>query len=73
MKHHFENTRRRTELILDKLANDQITIRLEVVHFDQAVKSINRAANRLSLSIIGGKFAWDSLQKTLLQGGNKRK
>jgi len=79
MKHLIENTPRRTELILDKLANDQITIRLEVEHFDQAVKSINRAANRLSLSIIaasfiiGGKFAWDSLQKTLLQGGNKQK
>jgi ubiquinone biosynthesis protein len=79
MKHLIENAPRRTELILDKLANDQITIRLEVEHFDQAVKSINRAANRLSLSIIaasfiiGGKFAWDSLQKTLLRGGNKRK
>ncbi len=79
MKHLIENAPRRTELILDKLANDQITIRLEVEHFDQAVKSINRAANRLSLSIIaasfiiGGKFAWDSLQKTLLRSGNKRK
>ena len=79
MKHLIENTPRRTELILDKLANDQITIRLEIEHFDQAVKSINQAANRLSLSIIaasfiiGGKFAWDSLQKTLLQGGNKQK
>ena len=79
MKHLIENAPRRTELILDKLANDQITIRLEVEHFDQAVKSINRAANRLSLSIIaasfiiGGKFAWDSLQKTLLRGDNKRK
>ena len=79
MKHLVENTPRHTEMILDKLANDQITIRLEVEHFDQAVKSINRAANHLSLSIIaaffiiGGKLAWDTLQKTLLQGGNKRK
>src|SRR2546421_4105150 len=79
MKHLLENTPRHTEVILDKLANDQITIRLEVVHFDQAVKSMNRAANRLSLSIIaasliiGGKLAWESLQKTFPQGGNKRK
>src|SRR6266700_2439695 len=79
MKHLVENTPRHTEMILDKLANDQITICLEVEHFDQAVKSINRAANRLSLSIIaasfiiGGKLAWDTLQKTFPQGGNKRK
>src|SRR6266567_3953087 len=79
MKHLLENTPRHTEVILDKLANDQITIRLEVEHFDQAVKSMNRAANRLSLSIIaasliiGGKLAWESLQKTFPQGGNKRK
>jgi ubiquinone biosynthesis protein len=79
MKQLLENTPRHTEVILDKLANDQITIRLEVEHFDQAVKSMNRAANRLSLSIIaasliiGGKFAWESLQKTFLRGGNKRK
>src|SRR6266487_3246680 len=79
MKHLFENGPRHTDIILDKIANDQLTIRLEVEHFDQAVKSINRAANRLSLSIIaasfiiGGKLAWDTLQKTFPQGGNKRK
>lgn len=77
MKHLIENSPRRTELILDKLANDQITIRLEVEHFDQAVKSINKVANRLSLSIlaasfiIGGKFVWDKLQKTPPLGGHK--
>ena len=69
MKHLVENTPRHTELILDKLANDQLTMRFEVEHFDQAIKSINKAANRLSLSIItaslilGGKFLWDNLQK----------
>ncbi len=52
MKRQFENTPRRTEMIIDKLANDQLTLRLEVDHLDDAVKSINRAANRLSLSII---------------------
>ena len=35
-------------MILDKLANDQLTLRLEVEHMDDAVKSLNRAANRLS-------------------------
>ena len=70
MKHLVENTPRRTELILDKLANDQITFRLEVDHFDQAIKSINRAANRLSLSliaaslIVGGKLVLDTLQRS---------
>ncbi len=69
MKHLFEKAPRRTEIIMDKLANDQITVRLEVAHFDQAVKTINKAANRLSLSIIaasliiGGKFVWDNVQE----------
>lgn len=68
MKHLIENTPRRTDVIFDKLANDQLTIRLEVDHFDQAIKSVNKAANRLSLSIlvasfvIGGKFVWENWQ-----------
>jgi hypothetical protein len=79
MKHLIEKTPRRTEMILDKLANDQITVRLEVEHFDQAIKSINKAANRLSPSIIaasliiGGKFVWDNLPKTPPRGKNRRK
>jgi len=70
MKRLFENTPRRTDMILDKLANDQLTLRLEVDHLDEAVKSMNRAANRLSLSIIvasliiGGKLVVDTLAKT---------
>ncbi|HET9999506.1 MAG TPA: AarF/UbiB family protein [Ktedonobacteraceae bacterium] len=78
VKHLIEKTPRRTEMIIDKLANDQITVRLEVEHFDQAVKSINKAANRLSLSIIaasliiGGKFMWDNLQKPSPRGRNRR-
>ncbi len=68
MKHLVENTPRRTDMILDKLANDQLTIKLEVEHLDDVVKSMNRAANRLSLSLIGaalivaGKFAFDFLE-----------
>lgn len=77
MKHLFEKAPRRTEIIMDKLANDQITVRLEVEHFDQAVQSINRAANRLSLSIIaasliiGGKFILDNLQDRPRRGKKK--
>ncbi len=70
MKRLVENSPRRTDMILDKLSNDQLTLRLEVDHLDEAVKSVNRAANRLSLSIIvaaliiGGKFVVDTVQKT---------
>jgi ubiquinone biosynthesis protein len=69
MKHLVENTPRRTDMILDKLANDQLTVRLEVEHVDEVVKSLNRAANRLSLSmliasfIIGGGFLLETLWK----------
>jgi ubiquinone biosynthesis protein len=70
MKRLVENSPRRTDMILDKLSNDQLTLRLEVDHLDEAVKTTNRAANRLSLSIIvaaliiGGKFVVDTVQKT---------
>jgi len=69
MKRLFENSPRRTDMIIDKLANDQLTLRLEVDHLDEAVKSLNRAANRLSLSIIvasmiiGGKLVVDTIGK----------
>jgi ubiquinone biosynthesis protein len=74
MKRLVENSPRRTDLILDKLSNDQLTLRLEIDHLDDAVKSINRAANRLSFSIIvaaliiGGKFVVDTVQKTNKKG-----
>jgi predicted unusual protein kinase regulating ubiquinone biosynthesis (AarF/ABC1/UbiB family) len=70
MKRLFENTPRRTDMIFDKLANDQLTLRLEVDHLDEAVKTLNKAANRLSLSIIvasmilGGKLVVDTLGKS---------
>lgn len=79
MKRLFENTPRRTDMIIDKLANDQLTLRLEVDHLDEAVKSMNRAANRLSLSIIvaslilGGKLVVDTLGKTEKRTSRKRR
>ena len=69
MKHLFENAPRRTDMVLDKLANDQFTIRLEVEQLDEAIKSVNRSARRLALSvllgslIIGGGFILEFLRK----------
>jgi ubiquinone biosynthesis protein len=69
MKHLVENGPRHTDIILDKIANDQLSIHHEIEHFDDAIKSLNRAANRLSASmvigsaIIGGSFLWEVLRK----------
>ncbi len=79
MKRLFESTPRRTDMIIDKLANDQLTLRLEVDHLDEVVKSMNRAANRLSLSIIvasliiGGKLVVDTLGKTEKRSSRKHR
>lgn len=79
MKRLFENTPRRTDMIFDKLANDQLTLRLEIDHLDEAVKTMNRAANRLSLSIIvaslilGGKLVVDTLSKTEKRSSRKHR
>jgi len=79
MKRLFENTPRRTDMIFDKLANDQLTLRLEVDHLDEAVKTLNKAANRLSLSIIvasmilGGKLVVDTLGKTEKRSNRKHR
>ena len=79
MKRLFENTPRRADMIIDKLANDQLTLKLEVDYLDEAVKSMNRAANRLSLSIIvasliiGGKLVVDTLGKTEKRTGRKHR
>jgi ubiquinone biosynthesis protein len=62
LKHLVENAPRRADMLLEKLATDQITIRLESDRVDDAVKSLNRAANRLSLGmlasalIVGGGY-----------------
>jgi predicted unusual protein kinase regulating ubiquinone biosynthesis (AarF/ABC1/UbiB family) len=69
MKHLVENSPRRTDIILDKLANDQLTLQLEVANMDKAIKSLNRAANRLSLGmvvaslIIGGSLLMDRARR----------
>src|SRR5438067_9395971 len=52
MKHLVENSPRHTDKILDKLANDQLTVRLEIENMDKAARSLKRSANYLSLSMI---------------------
>src|SRR5262249_11066069 len=52
MKHLAENTPRRADLLLDKLANDQFTLRLDVEQLENTAKTLNRAAARLSLSLV---------------------
>ncbi|MBI3973922.1 MAG: AarF/ABC1/UbiB kinase family protein [Chloroflexi bacterium] len=70
MKHLFENSPRRADIILDKLASDQFAIRLEVDRLDEAMRNLNRAAGRLSLGmiagslIIGGGYVLGSLLKS---------
>lgn len=76
VKHLVENGPRRTNQIIEKLANDQFTLRLEVDHLDEAVKGMNRAADRLSRAIviasviIGGGYLIEAYQK--LRGEKRR-
>ena len=54
MKHLVENAPRRADVILDKLATDQLTMRLEPDH--EAMNTLSRAANRLSISLIASSL-----------------
>jgi ubiquinone biosynthesis protein len=69
MKHLFENAPRRADMILEKLATNQLTARVEVNDLDRAVRSLNGAVNRLSLGmivsslIIGGGYVVGALIK----------
>jgi ubiquinone biosynthesis protein len=69
MKHLFENSPRRADMILEKLATDHLVGRLEISHLGPAMKSVNRAVNRLSLGmlasslIIGGGYVLGALIK----------
>jgi ubiquinone biosynthesis protein len=57
MKHLVENSPRRAEMVLDKLANDQLTVRLEVNGLEETTQRLTRAANRLSISMLLGSLA----------------
>src|ERR1051326_3770018 len=53
MKHLFENAPRRTDMILGKLADDRLTMRLDVEHLQDTTQSLNRAATRLAVGVPG--------------------
>lgn len=50
MKHLVENSPRRAEMILDKLAGGQLSLRLEPDA--DAMQSLNRLAGRISRSMV---------------------
>src|ERR1051326_7360815 len=56
MKHLFENTPRRTDVILGKLADDRLTVRLNVEHLADTTQSLSRAANRLAVGVLAGSL-----------------
>lgn len=59
-KHLIENTLQRSEAILDRLAHDQFSTRVQVEHLDE---TIQRAARRLSFGMVVSSFI---LSMTLL-------
>lgn len=54
MKHLVENAPRRTDTILTKLADDRLTVRLDMEHLDQTTRSLRGSANRLALGVLAG-------------------
>ncbi len=66
MKHLYENSPRRADLLLDKLAGDQLRIHLEIDQLADALRSMQRAADRLSLGVVAGALiiAGSTLLKT---------
>jgi ubiquinone biosynthesis protein len=56
MKHLFENAPRRTDVILGKLADDRLTVRLDVEHLDQTTQMLSRAASRLAVGVLTGSI-----------------
>jgi predicted unusual protein kinase regulating ubiquinone biosynthesis (AarF/ABC1/UbiB family) len=62
MKHLFENAPRRTDAILGKLADDRLTVRMEMEHLQDATQSLSRAATPLAAGVLIGSL--------LIGGGN---
>ncbi len=56
MKHLFENAPRRTDIILGKLADDRLTMRLDVQHLEQTTQSLSHAATRLAVGVLAGSL-----------------
>jgi ubiquinone biosynthesis protein len=56
MKHLFENAPRRTDIILAKLADDRLTMRLEVSRLEQTTQTLNKAATRMAVGVLAGSL-----------------
>ena len=56
MKHLFENSPRRMDHILAKLADDRLTVRLDLEHLDQNTQTLSRAATRLAVGVLAGSL-----------------
>jgi len=56
MKHLFENAPRRTDAILGKLADDRLTVRLDVGHLEDATATLSSAATRLAVGVLAGSL-----------------
>jgi predicted unusual protein kinase regulating ubiquinone biosynthesis (AarF/ABC1/UbiB family) len=54
MKHLYEDSPRRVEVLLDKLANDRFLVRVEAERLEEALRTVREAANRLSVGMIVG-------------------
>jgi len=56
MKHLFENSPRRVDTILGKLADDRLTVRMDVEHLQESTDSLNRAATQLAVGVLAGSL-----------------
>jgi ubiquinone biosynthesis protein len=56
MKHLFENSPRRVDTILGKLADDRLTVHLELDRLDQTTQTLSRAATRLAVGVLAGSL-----------------
>ncbi|MDQ3809347.1 MAG: hypothetical protein M3336_03560 [Chloroflexota bacterium] len=71
MKHLFENSPRRMDMVLGKLADDRLTMRLEVAHLDQTTQTLSRAATRMTLGMLAGSvlIGGGQVLSALIQSG----
>ena len=56
MKHLYERSPRHADMVLDKLANDQFRVRIEIEQMPQAIRGLSQAAGKLSLGMIAGSL-----------------
>lgn len=52
--HLIEGAPRRADMILERLANGQFTVNMNIEELDKASERLTKASNRLSLSIVAG-------------------